>query len=54
MGTFYKELGEKRPHGNFGPARGLLRKPCICKLMVFDESFEELVKVFSDQIVTKE
>ena len=27
MGTFYKELGEKRPHGTFGPARGLLRKP---------------------------
>ena len=26
MGTFFKELGEKRPHGNFGPARGLLQK----------------------------
>ena len=38
MGTFYKELGEKRPYGNFGPARGLLRKLWLCSELVIFEN----------------
>lgn len=51
MGAFYKELGKKGPHGNFNPARGLLRKLSVLLVLLILRYVFERSGTYQDSFV---